>query len=87
MQTRNVASRVLIFIFLGLIAFSLLVFFSGCFGAGGRKGFLEVSGRIEGREHNVGSKIAGRVDEVYTNEGKEVASGEPLALIYSKQTT
>lgn len=45
------------------------------------KGVIEVSGRIEGYETNVGAKIGGRVDTVSHREGELVRAGELIAQI------
>jgi HlyD family secretion protein len=45
------------------------------------EGILEVSGRIEGYETNVGAKIGGRVDLVTHREGEMVKGGELIAQI------
>lgn len=87
METRNITSKILLFIFVGLLGYSLFVFAGKYLKFGAKKGFIAVSGRIEGREYNVGTKIAGRVDEIYIKEGMNVEAGERLAVIYTKQTS
>lgn len=42
---------------------------------------LELSGRIEGYESDVGAKVAGRVEEVTVREGAEVSQGELLVRL------
>lgn len=42
---------------------------------------LELSGRIEGYESDVGTKVAGRVDEVAVREGDAVAVGDLLVRL------
>lgn len=44
-------------------------------------GELEVSGRIEGYETDVGAKIAGRVDSVAVREGDRVRRGQVIAQL------
>lgn len=45
------------------------------------EGILEVSGRIEGYETNVGAKVGGRVDTVTHREGEMLKAGELIAQI------
>jgi HlyD family secretion protein len=45
------------------------------------KGALELSGRIEGYETNVGAKTAGRVDYVAVREGDQVHKGQVIARL------
>lgn len=45
------------------------------------KGYIDVSGRIEGYETNVGAKIGGRVDLITHREGEHVRASELLAQI------
>jgi len=47
----------------------------------GKKGWLRISGRIEGYEVNVGAKIAGRVEFISNREGEEVKLGQPLVKL------
>ncbi|MBI4352962.1 MAG: efflux RND transporter periplasmic adaptor subunit [Candidatus Omnitrophica bacterium] len=85
MTTKNMASILLSAILLALVAYGSWVFLAGWMGGGGRAGFIETSGRIEGREHHAASKIAGRVDEIYVEEGGEIEAGQKVALIDSPQ--
>ena len=85
-QTRNKTSLILIFVFVALVLYGLMVFLGSCArDANLKHGFLEVSGRIEGREYHGGTKIAGRVDEMLVKEGQEVEAGQRIAHIYSHQ--
>ncbi|NQT22825.1 MAG: efflux RND transporter periplasmic adaptor subunit [Candidatus Omnitrophica bacterium] len=85
-QSKNKASIVLVFIFVALVTYGLTVFVGSCASDSNlKRGFLEVSGRIEGREYRAGTKIAGRVDEMLVKEGQEVKAGERIAHIYSHQ--
>jgi HlyD family secretion protein len=85
-QSKNKASLVLSFIFIGLIIFGLFVFICNLFGGRRiRAGFLEVSGRIEGYEYHAGTKVAGKVDKMFVEEGQEVKKGDPIGHIHSKQ--
>ncbi len=49
------------------------------------EGVIILSGRIEGREVNVASKIQGRITKLYKEEGDKVKSGELLCQIFSDQ--
>lgn len=49
------------------------------------RGFLEVSGRIEGYEYHAGTKVSGKVAEMFIEEGSKVKKGDPIGKIYSKQ--
>jgi len=84
-NSKNKTSLILSYIFLGLIIFGLFVFMGSCFGMRGRPGFLEVSGRMEGYEYHAGTKVSGKVNEMYVEEGQHLEKGDPIALIYSKQ--
>lgn len=50
-----------------------------------RAGFMDVSGRIEGYEYHAGTKVSGKVAEVFVDEGDSVKEGQPIGRIYSKQ--
>jgi len=85
-QSKNKASIVLVFIFMALVTYGLAVFVGSCArDTNLKRGFLEVSGRIEGREYHAGTKITGRVDEMLVKEGQEVKAGQRIAHIYSHQ--
>lgn len=45
------------------------------------EGILEISGRIEGYETNIGAKVGGRVDNVTHREGEIVKAGELIAQV------
>jgi len=49
------------------------------------EGFLETSGRIEGTEVEVGTKVEGRVEKLLFREGDTVKEGDMIAFISSKQ--
>jgi len=84
--SKNKASMVLSFLFIALIIYGLFVFLGTyVFRGGERRGFLEVSGRIEGYEYHAGTKVAGKVSEMFVDEGDVVEKGEKIARIYSKQ--
>jgi len=85
MDVKDLKPKILPAICIGLVAFGLIVFIRGCFHGGPGKGFIEASGRIEGREYNVGTKVAGRVEEIDIREGQRVEAGELLAIVQSKQ--
>ncbi|MGB2705357.1 MAG: efflux RND transporter periplasmic adaptor subunit [Candidatus Omnitrophota bacterium] len=85
-QSKNKASTILVFIFIALILYGLIVFMGSCArGTNLKRGFLEVSGRIEGREYHAGTRVAGRVDEMLVKEGQEVEANQRIAHIYSRQ--
>ena len=85
-ESKHKARLILGAIFVGLVALGLLVFigrlFSGC---NLRRGFMEVSGRIEAYEYHAGTKLAGKVIEVFVEEGQDLKKGQPVARIESKQ--
>lgn len=85
-QSKNKASMILLLIFITLILYGLIVFMGSCSrGTNLKRGFIEVSGRIEGREYHAGTRVAGRVDEMLVREGQEVEAGQGIAHIYSRQ--
>jgi len=86
MDIKSMTPKILPAVFIALMIAGLIVFIGYYFQKGPSRSFLKVSGRIEGREHNVGTKVAGRVDEIFIREGQNVEIGQPLAQIYSKQT-
>ena len=85
MDMKNLTPKILPAVFVGLVIFGIVVFM-GRFSPGGvGKGFLEASGRIEGREYNVGTRVAGRVSEIDVTEGDKVEAGQVIAVIHSEQ--
>ena len=68
----------IILLVLGGVTFGLLSYFNRPKTA---EGLLEVSGRIEGYETNVGAKIGGRVDLVTHREGEHVQLHELIAQV------
>ncbi len=50
-----------------------------------KRGFLEVSGRVEGYEYHASTKVAGKVEKMMVEEGVLVKKGQPIAEISSKQ--
>jgi membrane fusion protein YbhG len=49
------------------------------------EGFIETSGRIEGIEVEVGTKVEGRIKRLLVKEGDTVNDGDTIALISSEQ--
>ncbi len=49
------------------------------------EGFLETSGRIEGIEVEVGTKVEGRIKRLLVKEGDTANDGDAIALISSEQ--
>ncbi|MDP8261764.1 MAG: efflux RND transporter periplasmic adaptor subunit [Candidatus Ancaeobacter aquaticus] len=86
MHSKNIVSIVLCAIFLILIGYGVYVF-TGMYFQSQKLGrqFVEVSGRIEGKEYHAATKVAGRVDELYVKESDTVKAGQIVALIYSEQ--
>ncbi len=76
----------LIFTFAALVVFGGIVFIGTYFGGRSeRAGFLDVSGRMEGREYHAGTKFAGKVDQMWVKEGQTVEAGQKIAHIHSRQ--
>lgn len=76
--------RRLIFAGIVLIAgISLMVFLR--FGNTRDQGTLTLSGNVEVTEVNMGFKIPGRIQGLYTDEGRTVAKGEKLAILDSAE--
>jgi len=48
-------------------------------------GLIECSGRIEGDESKVGTKISGKVTKLLVKEGDMVKKDQPVAELYSDQ--
>lgn len=86
MSLKEIFSRSLGLIFVGLIVAAAVVF-AGTYllKKKANPSFLEISGRIEGKEYNASTKVGGRVDDVYVVESQVVKAGEPIAIVYSKQ--
>jgi len=85
MDIKSIVPKILPAVFIAFVAAGLVVFIGGYFGKGVSKSFLKVSGRVEGREYNVGTKMSGRVGEMFVSEGQNVEAGQNLAIIFSKQ--
>ncbi|HWL75861.1 MAG TPA: biotin/lipoyl-binding protein, partial [Burkholderiaceae bacterium] len=51
----------------------------------GPQNVIKVSGRIEGDDATVASKIAGRIREIHVREGDQVKAGQVVALIDDEQ--
>ena len=51
--------------------------------SGTPEGFVTGNGRIEATEINVSTKLAGRVEEMFVDEGDFVAAGQPLVRMQS----
>ncbi|MFH1305180.1 MAG: efflux RND transporter periplasmic adaptor subunit [Candidatus Omnitrophota bacterium] len=84
--TKNIASMALIFTFAALAIFGGIVFIGTYFaGRNERDGFLDVSGRMEGREYHAGTKFAGKVDQMWVKESQVVKAGQKIAHIHSPQ--
>jgi len=62
---------------------ALIVFLR--FGNNVDQGTLTLSGNVEVTEVNMGFKIPGRVQDLYTDEGKTVAKGEKIATLDSAE--
>ena len=85
-ESKHKARLVLVAIFVLLMVFGVLTFLGRYFsGSNLRKGFMDVSGRIEAYEYHAGTKVAGKVAEVYVDEGQDVTVGQKIARIESKQ--
>jgi len=86
MEKKKITRVILSAIFIALLSFSIFYFIKIYFGGRKNPAFLEVSGRIEGREYHAATKIAGRVEEMFVEEGQQVKKGDPIGKIDSKQT-
>ncbi len=64
-----------------LLPFLLLILLA----CGKEENYIQISGRIEGDEHDVGSKVGGKVVRVLVREGSEVRRGDVLAELDSKE--
>lgn len=86
MEKKNIVSMVLTLLILACVIYGGWFFLKTyVFKSGVAAGFLEVSGRMEGREHNAGTKVGGRVEEVFVSLGDSVKAGTPIGKIDSKQ--
>lgn len=70
-----------VIVILVIAALSALVYFFVLNKPKAASNLLELSGRIEGYEVNLGAKIGGRVDMIAHREGESVTKGELLAQI------
>ncbi len=85
-ESKHKARLIFAGLFVLLVFVGLLVFIGRYFsGSNLRHGFMDVSGRIEAYEYHAGTKVAGKVMEVFVDEGQVVAKGDPIARIESKQ--
>lgn len=85
-ESKHKARFILVAIFVLLVLFGLLTFIGRYFAGGNmRRGFMDVSGRIEAYEYHAGTKVAGKVSEVFVEEGQKVTKGQRIAKIESKQ--
>jgi HlyD family secretion protein len=85
LNSRRVFQLVFAAAFLGLVAVSGLRLATEMLGRGLPEGILYASGRIEGDEVNVASKVAGRLDRLLVREGQRVARGEVIARLDSAE--
>lgn len=85
-QRKNKTSLILSLIIVLLVIYGIFTFIGMYISRINRNpDFIEVSGRIEGYEYHAGTKISGKVSQMYIEEGDVVKEGQVIALIYSKQ--
>lgn len=85
-KSKNKPRLIMIIVFVCLIVWALVVFVGMYVSKINlRSGFLDVSGRIEGYEYHAGTKISGKVIDMYVEEGDRVSENQPIGKIDSKQ--
>jgi HlyD family secretion protein len=78
--------RIVIFVVvLAVITEAIWFLAPGAFQTAEPEGFVRASGRIEGRNIEISSKIPGRVIELLADEGDELKAGEIVARISSEE--
>jgi len=85
MESKNLSQKILVGIFILLILIAGFFFFQSLWGKKLPEGFIAVSGRVEADEYNAATKIAGKVDKLFVDEGSDVRKGQLLARLYSRQ--
>ena len=85
-NSKNKTRDIIVLIFILLMVYGLFVFIGMYFsGEDMRKGFMNVSGRIEGYEYHASTRASGKVLEMFVDEGDNVTQGQVIATIQSKQ--
>ncbi|MFA6432013.1 MAG: efflux RND transporter periplasmic adaptor subunit, partial [Candidatus Margulisiibacteriota bacterium] len=79
-------SIILSVILLCIVLYGITVFAGNLLGLNeDNKGFIKISGRIEGIEYHAAAKVAGKVASLSVEEGQAVTAGEQIAVIDSPQ--
>ena len=78
-------SIVLSLVLFCIILYGVFIFSGNLLGSNENKGFIKISGRIEGTEYHASAKLAGRITSFNIEEGYEVKAGEKIAVIDSPQ--
>lgn len=86
MEKKNTFQIILIIVFIALIAAGGFYFAKSFFLKKEPANIISTSGRIEGDEFNAASKIYGKVEKIFVQEGQNVKSGEIIAELSSRQS-
>lgn len=85
MEKKNIFQAILVIIFVALIITGGFYFTKTFFIKKEPANIISTSGRIEGDEYNAASKIYGKVEKIFVQEGQNVKCGEVIAELSSKQ--
>lgn len=85
MDMRRLLQILLLLVFVGLTLAAGCNMLGSFRRQAAKEGVINVSGRIEGDEYNVGSKTSGKVERILVDEGSVVKKGELIGTIYSEQ--
>jgi HlyD family secretion protein len=85
MKKKWIIRVVIIVVVLAVAAEAIWFLAPDLFKAADQEGFVRASGRIEGRNIEISSKIPGRVVELLADEGDELEAGEVVVRISSEE--
>ncbi|MCE1248653.1 MAG: HlyD family efflux transporter periplasmic adaptor subunit [Firmicutes bacterium] len=85
MESKRIIQIILVAVFVILIGIGVVMFFRHNNQVKESSDKISTSGRIEGDEYNASSKIAGKVEKIYVEEGQDVKKGQLVARIQSPQ--
>jgi HlyD family secretion protein len=85
MEKKGIIQIILAAVFVILIGIGVFVFFKQNEKKKENPNIISTSGRIEGDEYNAASKISGKVEKIYVEEGQEIKKGQLVARIQSPQ--